>query len=40
MKILLLGAGMQGQAALHDLAQSSRVDSIVVADQNIAQLEA
>ncbi len=40
MKILLLGAGMQGQAALHDLVQSDRVDSIVVADQNIEQLEA
>jgi hypothetical protein len=31
VRVLLLGAGMQGKAALHDLAASPGVEEIVVA---------
>ncbi len=34
MKILLLGVGLQGKAALHDLANSSSVSQIIAADVN------
>ncbi len=40
MKILLLGVGMQGRAALHDLVQSEAVDRIVAADQGFEALVA
>ncbi|NQV36539.1 MAG: saccharopine dehydrogenase NADP-binding domain-containing protein [Candidatus Marinimicrobia bacterium] len=40
MKILLLGIGMQGKAALHDLVNTSEVSHIITADQNIELLEA
>jgi lysine 6-dehydrogenase len=40
MRILLLGAGMQGKAALHDLVQSEAVRTVVVADRDMAALEA
>ena len=33
MKILLLGVGMQGKAALHDLAASDSVGEIIAADK-------
>lgn len=35
MRILLLGTGLQGRAALHDLAQSAEVSSVVAADRDI-----
>jgi len=38
MKILLLGVGLQGKAALHDLANSVQVSHIIAADANIAAL--
>ena len=38
MKILLLGVGMQGKAALHDLVQSDEVTEIVAADQALDEL--
>ncbi|MCH8012853.1 MAG: saccharopine dehydrogenase NADP-binding domain-containing protein [Candidatus Marinimicrobia bacterium] len=40
MKILLLGIGMQGKAALHDLVNSSNVSQIIAADRDIKLLEA
>ncbi len=40
MKVLLLGVGMQGKAALHDLAHSSAVTEIVTADLDLAALTA
>ena len=40
MKVLLLGTGMQGRAALHDLVASEGVDSIVAADRDVASLRA
>ena len=40
MKILLLGAGMQGKAALYDLARSAGVSEVVVADREIDALRA
>ncbi|MBL7163252.1 MAG: saccharopine dehydrogenase NADP-binding domain-containing protein [Anaerolineales bacterium] len=40
MKILLLGVGMQGKAALHDLAQSENVAEIIAADWDIDGLQA
>jgi saccharopine dehydrogenase-like NADP-dependent oxidoreductase len=40
MKILLLGAGMQGKAALADLARSVDVSEVVVADREIDALRA
>jgi lysine 6-dehydrogenase len=39
MKVLLLGVGMQGKAALHDLASSPSVSSIIAADRDLAILE-
>jgi saccharopine dehydrogenase-like NADP-dependent oxidoreductase len=40
MRILVLGTGMQGKAAIHDLANSPDVTHIVAADQDIEELEA
>jgi lysine 6-dehydrogenase len=40
MKILLLGVGMQGKAALHDLAQSEEVDKVIAADRDFKALKA
>ncbi|NIP57944.1 MAG: hypothetical protein GWM92_06840, partial [Gemmatimonadetes bacterium] len=34
MKVLLLGVGMQGKAALWDLVWSDRVESVVAADHD------
>ena len=34
-KVLLLGLGMQGEAALHDLVESDLVSEIVVGDKNL-----
>ncbi len=39
MKILLLGVGMQGKAALHDLVNSSDVAHVIAADVNYAELQ-
>lgn len=39
MRVLLLGTGMQGRAALHDLAASPVVTEITAADRGIAALE-
>lgn len=39
MKVLLLGVGMQGKAALHDLVQSQEVTEVIAADQNIEALK-
>ncbi|MDH3456434.1 MAG: saccharopine dehydrogenase NADP-binding domain-containing protein [Gemmatimonadota bacterium] len=38
MRVLLLGVGMQGKLALHDLTQSDRVTDIVAADRDIDAL--
>ncbi len=40
MRILVLGTGMQGKAAIHDLAHSRGVTEIVAADQDLPGLEA
>ena len=40
MKVLLLGVGMQGQAALHDLVYSEGVDGIIAADREFEALKA
>jgi saccharopine dehydrogenase-like NADP-dependent oxidoreductase len=40
MKVLLLGVGMQGKAALHDLVKSDEVEGVIAADQDIAGLKA
>ena len=40
MRILLLGGGMQGQAALHDLVSSPEVERITVADLDADGLQA
>ncbi len=40
MKILLLGIGMQGRAALYDLAQRDEVEEIIAADWDIEALRA
>ena len=40
MKVLLLGVGMQGKAALHDLVHSEEVAKVVVADRDFKALEA
>ncbi len=37
MKALVIGMGLQGKAAVHDLEHSSLIDEIVVADLNIEQ---
>jgi lysine 6-dehydrogenase len=39
MNILLLGVGMQGKAALHDLWQNPAVTGIVAADKELDQLQ-
>ena len=39
MKVLLLGVGMQGKAALRDLAASPQVDEIIAADIDLEGLE-
>jgi saccharopine dehydrogenase-like NADP-dependent oxidoreductase len=39
MRVLLLGVGMQGKAALHDLTASSDVDEVIAADADIEMLE-
>jgi saccharopine dehydrogenase-like NADP-dependent oxidoreductase len=38
MKILVLGTGLQGKAALHDLAYSPAVTQVIAADANIEDL--
>ena len=38
MRILLLGVGMQGKAALHDLAASEAVEQVVAADRDFNAL--
>lgn len=40
MKVLLLGVGMQGKAALHDLVHSQEVTKVVVADRDFEALKA
>jgi saccharopine dehydrogenase-like NADP-dependent oxidoreductase len=40
MKVLLLGVGMQGKAALHDLACSPQVSAVVAADKDFKALRA
>ncbi len=40
MKILLLGVGLQGKAALYDLANSPDISEIIAADANYADLTA
>jgi lysine 6-dehydrogenase len=40
VRVLLLGTGMQGKAALHDLARSPAVREVVAADRDIGRLEA
>ncbi len=39
MKILLLGVGMQGKAALYDMVQSPAVEQIVAADVDLPMLQ-
>ena len=39
MKVLLLGVGMQGKAALHDLVHSREVTEIVAADRDLESLQ-
>lgn len=39
MRVLLLGVGMQGKAALHDLATSPAVDQVIAADADVERLE-
>ncbi len=39
MKVLLLGVGMQGKAALHDLVRQSGIEKIVAADGDLPALE-
>lgn len=38
MKVLLLGVGMQGKAALHDLVKSEAVGEVVAADREVEAL--
>ena len=40
MKVLLLGVGMQGKAALHDLVHSGEVARVVAADRDFEALQA
>jgi saccharopine dehydrogenase-like NADP-dependent oxidoreductase len=40
MKVLLLGVGMQGKAALHDLVNSPAVDEVFAADREFEALQA
>jgi len=39
MRVLLLGVGMQGKAALHDLVRSRAVDKVIAADRETGALE-
>ncbi len=39
MRVLLLGVGMQGKAALHDLVAATAVEDIVAADADLDRLE-
>ncbi len=39
MKALVLGAGIQGEAAVHDLARQKDVESVTVADMDLARAE-
>ena len=39
MKVLLLGVGLQGNAALYDLAQSKDVKEIIAADIDLKSLK-
>lgn len=39
MKVLLLGVGLQGKVALHDLVQSEKVTEIIAADYDIKSLQ-
>lgn len=39
MRILVLGIGLQGRAALHDLARSPAVTHVIAADSNMAGLK-
>jgi saccharopine dehydrogenase-like NADP-dependent oxidoreductase len=39
MKILLLGVGLQGKAALHDLSNSTEVTHVIAADANFDALQ-
>lgn len=38
MRILVLGAGLQGRATLHDLDRSLAVSHIIAADADLAEL--
>jgi saccharopine dehydrogenase-like NADP-dependent oxidoreductase len=40
MKVLLLGVGMQGKAALYDLLESGEVAEVIAADRDVAALKA
>ena len=40
MKVLLLGTGMQGKAALYDLVRCDEVNEVVAADRDVAALQA
>lgn len=40
MKVLVLGIGMQGKAALHDLTHSGEVTEVVAADRDLGMLKA
>ena len=40
MKVLLLGVGMQGKVALHDLVQRGEVTQVLAADQDFEALKA
>ncbi len=40
MKMLVLGGGTQGMAATFDLVSREAVDSVVVADANVAEVPA
>jgi len=39
MKVLLLGVGMQGKAALHDLVQSQEVTEVIAASRHVEALK-
>ena len=39
MRVLVLGVGMQGTAALHDLVGSREVAQVIAADKDIARLK-
>ncbi len=40
MRVLLLGVGMQGKAALHDLVTSDVVSEVIAADRDVRMLDA